>query len=301
MSVFVAALLLTIVTAAVTALPGVFVVLRRSAMLVDGIGHAILPGIVAGFAITHNLDSPLLIAGAALSGLVVVLGAELIQRTGLVTGDAPQGLIFPALFAAGVLGISLGFSGIHLDTDVVMVGDLNLVALNQWIIHTDSGAYSLGPHYLYLMLVIGAINLAYILLNFRQLKLTTFDPSFAQATGVPAGLVNAVFMFLVSVTVTAAFQSVGAVLVISLVVAPAATAQLFTHRLGTMMVATVGIAVVVGAGGFLAAYHLNAPTSAMLASVYGLVFVVAFVVRSIRTGTKGNVQYTEPYESLRPQ
>ncbi|MFC0582533.1 metal ABC transporter permease [Micrococcoides hystricis] len=275
MSIFLAALLLTLATAIVTAIPGVFVVLRRSAMLVDGIGHAILPGIVAGFIITHNLESPLLIAGAALSGLVVVLGAELIQRTGLVSGDAPQGLIFPALFAAGVLAITVGFGDIHLDIDMVMLGDVNLAASGQWIIHTGAGAYSLGPTYLYLMLVMGLINVAFIVLNYRQLKVTTFDPAFARATGIPAGTVNALFMFLVSLTVTAAFEAIGAVLVISLVVAPAATAQLFAQRLVTMFALTAVVAVAVGAGGFLLAYQLDAPTSAMMAVSYGVVFLAA--------------------------
>lgn len=275
MSIFLSALLLTLATAIVTAIPGVFVVLRRSAMLVDGIGHAILPGIVAGFIITRNLESPLLIMGAALSGLVVVLGAELIQRTGLVSGDAPQGLIFPALFAAGVLAITIGFGDIHLDTDMVMLGDVNLAAANQWIIHTSSGAYSLGPSYLYVMLAMGVVNVAFILVNYRQLKVTTFDPAFARSTGIPAGIVNALFMFLVSLTVTAAFEAIGAVLVISLVVAPAATAQLFAQRLGTMFVLTLMIAVAVGGGGFVLAYQLDAPTSAMMALCYGIVFLAA--------------------------
>lgn len=278
MSIFLSALLLTVATALVTAIPGVFVVLRRSAMLVDGIGHAVLPGIVAGFVITGNLESPLLIIGAALSGLVVVLGAELIQRTGLVAGDAPQGLVFPALFAVGVLAITAGFGDIHLDTDMVMLGDVNLAAMNQWIIHTGAGAYSLGPSYLYLMLAIGVVNVLFITLNYRQLKVTTFDPAFARATGIPAGLVNAAFMFLVSLTVTAAFEAIGAVLVISLVVAPAATAQLFVHRLGTMFALTAVLAAGVGAGGFVLAYHLNAPTSAMMALTYGVVFILALLI-----------------------
>lgn len=282
MSIFLSALLLTVATALVTAIPGVFVVLRRSAMLVDGIGHAVLPGIVAGFFITRNLESPLLIIGAALSGLVVVLGAELIQRTGLVSGDAPQGLVFPALFAAGVLAITLGFGDIHLDTDMVMLGDINLAAMNQWIVHTGSGVYSLGPSYLYLMLAIGVVNVAFITLNYRQLKVTTFDPAFARATGIPAGAVNAAFMFLVSLTVTAAFEAIGAVLVISLVVAPAATAQLFVTRLGTMFLLTAVLAAGVGAGGFILAYHLNAPTSAMMALSYGVVFMIALLISQLR-------------------
>src|SRR5690625_6129699 len=85
-------------------------------MLVDAISHAVLPGIVVGYFITRDLESPLLILGAALAGLVVVLGSEWLTRTGLLTGDAPQGLVFPALFSGGVILVSVNFANVHLDT-----------------------------------------------------------------------------------------------------------------------------------------------------------------------------------------
>ncbi|MFV0428037.1 MAG: metal ABC transporter permease [Arachnia sp.] len=265
--------LLAVVTALACALPGVFVVLRRTSMLVDGISHAVLPGIVVGYFFTHNLDSPLLILGAALAGLIVVLGSEWLGRTGLLTGDAPQGLIFPALFSAGVILVTVNFANVHLDTHAVLVGDLNLAAWHQLTID----GVSWGPSYLYVMLAVLLANITFITLYYPKLKITTFDPQFATSLGIRSGLLNTAFMFLVAVSVTAAFNAAGAILVIALVVVPAATAYLFTTRLPVMIGLTAIIASVGALAGFWVAYVLNAATSAGMAVFYGLVFATALV------------------------
>lgn len=261
--------LLAVVTALACALPGTFVVLRKNSMLVDAISHAVLPGIVVGYFFTHNLDSPLLIIGSALAGLVVVLGSEWLTRTGLLTGDAPQGLIFPALFSAGVILVTLNFANVHLDTHAVLVGDLNLAAWDQLVI----GGTSWGPSYLYVMLAVLALNVVFLGLFYSKLKVTTFDAQFATSLGIRTGLVNTAFMFLVSVTVTAAFNAAGAILVIALMIVPPATAYLLSRSLPVMIALTAVIAVAGALAGFWIAYVLNAATSAGMAVFYGLVFV----------------------------
>ncbi len=278
MSFAVGVLLLAIVTAVACALPGVFVVLRRSSMLVDAIGHAVLPGIVVGYALTRDLGSPLLILGAALAGLVVVLGAEWLGRTGLLTGDSPQGLIFPALFAAGVIAVTLNFGNVHLDTHAVLVGDLNLAAFEQWIV----GGASFGPTYLYVMLAVLAVNIAFVAIMYRHLTVTTFDPEFASSIGIRTGAVQTAFMFLVSVTVTAAFHASGAILVLALVVVPAATAHLLSRRLPATLLLAVVIAAGGAAAGFVLAYVLDAATSAGMAVFYGAIFAVVLAIVKVR-------------------
>lgn len=269
MSFVLGASLLAVVTALACALPGAFVVLRRNAMLVEGIAHAVLPGIVVGYAITLDLNSPWLIAGAALAGLVVVLGNEWLIRTGLLTGDAPQGLVFPALFAAGVIFITLDFSHVHLAPHTVLVGDLNLAAFHPLVIN----GVAIGPRYLYVMLAVLALNTAFIALFYSKLKLTTFDVHYAAVRGLRTGLLNTAFMFLVSVTVVAAFNAAGVILVISLLVVPAATAHLICRRLSVMLVMTGVFAVLGAVAGFWIAYALNAATSAAMAVVYGALFI----------------------------
>ncbi|MDO5724450.1 MAG: metal ABC transporter permease [Flaviflexus sp.] len=274
--------LLAVVTAVTCALPGVFVVLRKNSMLVDAIGHAVLPGIVIGYYFTRDLDSPFLVLGAALAGLIVVLGSEYLSRTGLLAGDSPQGLVFPALFSFGVILISLNFANIHLDTHVVLVGDFNLVAF----IPLTIGGVSIGPSYLYFMLLVGLINAAFIAIFYSHLKITTFDTEFASTIGVRTGAVNTAFMFLVSFTVTAAFNAAGAILIVALIVVPPATAYLLTDRLEVM----IGLTVVFAAGGALAgfwiAYYLNAATSAGMSVFYGLLFAAALIVQRIRRKVK---------------
>jgi manganese/zinc/iron transport system permease protein len=261
--------LLACVTALACALPGVFVVLRKNSMIVDGIAHAVLPGIIVGFWLTHDLDHPLLILGAALAGLLVVLGNEWLSDTGLLAGDAPQGLIFPALFAGGIILVSLEMQHAHLDTNAVLVGDLNLAVFPALIVN----GVNIGPQYLYTMLAMLAVNVAFIGFFYRQLKITTFDRQFADVIGIRTRLLNRAFMFLVSVTVVAAFKAVGAILVISLLVVPAATAQLVSNRLSTMIVLSAVFAVAGGFAGFWIAYVLNTGTSAAMAVFYGVLFV----------------------------
>ncbi|MGU3498110.1 metal ABC transporter permease [Mycobacterium sp. C31M] len=267
--------LLAVVTAVACALPGAFVVLRRNSMLVDAISHAVLPGIVVGYFFTHDLDSPLLIVGAAVAGVIVVLGSEWLTRTGLLTGDSPQGLIFPALFSAGVILVTLNFANVHLDTHAVLVGDLNLAAFQQLSVKGTS----IGPSYLYVMLAVFAVNIVFLAVCYPKLKVTTFDPQFADSLGIRSAALNTGFMFLVSVTVTAAFNAAGAILVIALMIVPPATAYLLSTRLSVMLALTALFAAGGAVAGFWIAYYADAATSAGMAVFYGLTFV------AVLTGT----------------
>lgn len=273
MSFAVGAGLLAVVTALACALPGVFVVLRRNSMLVDAVSHAVLPGIVIGYFLTRDMGSPLLVVGAALAGLVVVLGSEWLSRTGLLAGDAPQGLIFPALFSIGVIMVTIDFANIHLDTHAVLVGDLNLAAFRQLTV----AGVSLGPTYLYVMLAVLAANIVFLVAFYPKLKVTTFDPEFAASIGVRSGMLNTAFMFMVSLTVTAAFNAAGAILVIALMIIPPATAYLLSRRLPVMFALTAFVAMAGSAAGFWIAYVLDAATSAGIAVFYGIVFTVTYI------------------------
>lgn len=289
MSFLLGTTLVAVIISLACALPGVFVVLRKSSMLVDGIGHAVLPGIVVGYALTQDLGSPVLILGAALAGLLVVLGNEYLTRTGLLTGDAPQGLVFPALFSIGVIMVTANFGNIHLDTHAVLVGDLNLASFQQLTIENPTGAsdFNMGPVYLYLMLAVLLINMAFLVMFYRQLKLTTFDPEFARALGVRSTTLNTVFMFLVSVTVTTAFNGAGAILIIALVIAPPATAYLLTDRLPVMIGLTAGIAASGAVAGFWVAYAVNAATSAGMSVFYGTMFLLALAAnRAVKSASR---------------
>lgn len=278
MSFLVGIVVLAVVTALACALPGVWVVLRGRAMLVDAIGHAVLPGIVVGYLLTSDIGSPWLVVGAAVAGLLVVLGSQWLGRTGLITGDAPQGLVFPALFSIGVILVSQNFAGIHFDTHSVLVGDLNLVAFE----HLHVAGVSIGPPFLYVMLAVLLVNTLVLRLLHDRLSAATLDEQFAASLGMRTGWLDTCFMLVVAITVTAAFNAAGAVLVVALVVVPAATARVLTHRLRPMFWITVVVAVAGAVGGFVGAYFLEVPTSAGIAAFYGVLFGAA-LVRAVAT------------------
>lgn len=270
MSLALAACLLAVATALACALPGVFVVLKRESMVIDGIGHAVLPGIALGYLFTADIDSPVLIVTAASAGLVVALGTEWLGRSGLLAGDAPLGLIFPALFAAGVILISTHMSHVHLDVHAVLVGDLNLVALTH-------------PGYALVMAIIAILNVTFCAVALPRLTTSTFDPAFAHSAGLRTRGLHVAFMALVSLTATAAFQAAGAMLVIALMVIPACAARLLTTRVMSMLAAACGIGILGALGGFWLSYHLNAATSAGMAVTDAGLGVLAFLLSRLRT------------------
>ncbi|AHI19074.1 MAG: metal ABC transporter permease [Corynebacterium casei] len=261
MTLALSACLLAITTALACAIPGVFVVLKRDSMLIDGIGHAVLPGIAVGYMFTADLNSPWLLLTAALGGLMVALLTEWIGRSGLITNDAALGLIFPALFAAGIILISTHLSHVHLDVHAVLVGDLNLVAFS-------------NPGYSLVMLVVAIVNAAFILLCMPRLTTATFDSGFSRVAGIRTRGLHTIFIALVAATATAAFHAAGAMLVIALMVFPAICARLLSNRVPTMLAVACGVALCGAPIGFWLAYHANASTSAFMAVAYAGIFIL---------------------------
>lgn len=265
--------LIAVVVAAACALPGAFLVLRGMAMMSDAISHTVLLGIVLSFLVVRDLDSPLLILGAALVGLLTVSLTELLHRTRLVKQDAAIGLVFPALFSIAVILISRFARGVHLDNDAVLLGELAFAPFDRTTV--------LGldlPHSLVVMSIILLVNIAFIALFYKELKLATFDAGLAAALGFSPVLVHYGLMALVSVTAVGAFDAVGSILVVALMVAPAAAAYLLTDRLERML----GLSVLIGAGGAVGGYWmaraLDANIAGSIATMIGILFLLAFLL-----------------------
>ena len=265
--------LVAVVVAAACALPGVFLVLRGMAMMSDAISHAILPGIVVAFFVTGDLGSPLLILGAALTGVLTVALVELINRTRLVKEDAAIGLVFPALFSIGVILIARFAGDVHLDTDAVLLGELAFVPFDR----LTAGGLDLGPKALYVTGAAGLANALFIALFYKELKLATFDAGLAAALGFVPGVLHYALMALVSVTAVAAFDAVGSILVVALMVGPPAAAHLLTDRLARMIGLSVGLGALSAVGGYWMAHALDASIAGSMATVVGLVFFAAFL------------------------
>lgn len=266
-------LLIAIVTAVACALPGVFLVLRRLALVSDAITHAILPGIVVAFFLTGSLTSPLLVVAAAATGVLSVILIEAMHRTRLVSEDAAIGLVFPAFFSLGVVLVSRWAGKLHLDTDSVLLGELAFAPFDRFVVF---GA-DLGPVALWMMSGILLLNLALILVVFKELKLATLDPALAAVLGFSPVLLHYFLMTAVSVTAVGAFSAAGSILVVALMIAPPAAAYLLVEDFKSMLVLSGGLGALGAVGGYGLARWLDVSIAGSMAVACGLIFAGAFI------------------------
>ena len=265
--------LIACVVAVACALPGCFLVLRRMAMMSDAISHSILVGIAVGFFVIRDLASPLLVVSAALTGVVTVSLVEILTRTRRVREDAAIGLVFPALFSIGVILISRYAGNVHLDVDAVLLGELAFAPFNRLLVL----GYDLGPKGLYLMAGILLLNLSFIAIFYKELKLATFDAGLAESLGFPPAVIHYALMTIVSVTAVGAFDAVGSVLVVALMIAPPAAAYLITDRLSFLLAISSLIGVVCAVSGYWVAHALDVSIAGSMATMTGIIFVATFL------------------------
>ncbi len=261
------------VAAVACALPGVFLVLRRMAMMSDAISHTVLLGIVVGFFLVEDINSPLLIVGAAIMGLITVSLVELVNKTRLVAEDAAIGLVFPALFSIAVILISRYAGDVHLDTDAVLLGELAFAPFERM----EVAGWDIGPVALYVMGGILVLNLLFITLFYKELKLATFDAGLAAALGFSPGLIHYGLMGMVSITAVGAFDTVGSILVVALMIAPPVSAYLLTDDLPRMLGLSALFAVVGAIGGYWLAHWLDANIAGSMATTFGIIFGLVFL------------------------
>lgn len=266
-------ILIAALTAVTCAIPGVFLVLRRMALMSDAISHSILLGIVLGFFLVEDLASPALIIGAGLTGLLMTMLVEVLNKTQLVKADASIGLVFPALFSIGVILINLYAGNVHLDIDAVLLGELVFAPFNTLIV----AGVDIGPKALYVMLALLVVNGVFITVFYKELKLSTFDAGLAATFGFYPAVMHYVFMGVVSITAVGAFDTVGSILVVALMIAPPCAAYLLTDSLVRMLAYSAGIGIVSAVSGFLIANALDSSISGCMATMTGVCFLLAFL------------------------
>jgi manganese/zinc/iron transport system permease protein len=254
-------------------LVGAFLVLRGSSLLSDAISHSIVFGIIIVWLLTGQQSGLFQIIGAALTGLLTVVLTELLTKTRLVRNDAAIGLVFPALFAAGVLLINVYARNVHIDQHTVLLGEIGFV----WLDTVNLGAYRV-PQALLSMGALTLLNLAFVTLLFKELKLSVFDPALARALGFAPGVLFYALLALTSGTAVAAFDAVGAVLFIAFVIVPPSAAYLLTDRLSLMLVYGSLIAIISSVAGYWLAVVWNVSIGGMMASVTGLFLLLAFLL-----------------------
>ncbi|MGG0825205.1 metal ABC transporter permease [Paenibacillus turicensis] len=252
---------------------GCFLVLRKMALVGDAISHSVLPGIAIAFLIGGSRDSMLMLLGAAILGLITVFLIQLLQNGGLQS-DASIGIVFTALFAIGVIIISRNASQIDLDLDCVLFGEIAYVQWNTLIIN----GYDMGPVAVWMLGITLFIILVVISVFYKQFKICAFDPALAAALGIPVMLFHYLLMGLVSLSTVASFESVGAILVVGMLIVPAATAYLLTDRLGMMIVYSSFIGILSAVGGYYSAKWIDASIAGAMISVAGIIFALVFIL-----------------------
>ena len=270
--------LIAILISVACSLLGVFLVLRSMSMLTDAISHTILLGIVLSFFITHKLDSPLLIIGATLVGLLTVYLVELITDTNLVKEDAAIGIVLSVLFSIAVVLISKYTANIHLDIDTVLLGEIAFAPFHTEEIFGFKIASGIINGFSILIL-----NLLVITIFFKEIKISIFDRALALTLGLLPEVFHYLLMSLVSVTAVVSFDIVGATLMISFMIGPAATAYMISKNLRRMLIYSALIGAISSILGYHLAVFLDVSISGSIAVVIGVIFfVVLFGKKAVK-------------------
>lgn len=253
---------------------GCFLILRKMAMIGDAISHAVLPGIAIAFLLYGSRNSMVLFLGAAILGIFCTFMIEYFHRRAGLQTDASIGVSFTGLFALGVILISVFAGQIDLDQDCVLYGEIAYVPIDLWIVDEN---LNLGPRVYWQMGTVLLLLLVLLKTSYKELFITTFDPAYAAAIGISTTLWHYVLMGAVSLTTVAAFESVGAILVVALLIVPAATAYLITDKLPQMLLLSSLLGIVAAIGGYYMAAAIDGSIAGAMATVTGIEFVLAFL------------------------
>lgn len=250
---------------------GVFLVLRKMAMIGDAISHAVLPGIVIAYLLAESRAVLPMLIGAAGIGVLTTFIIEFLYQKARLQVDASIGITFTWLFAIGIIMISVFAGQVDLDQDCVLYGEIAYVPLDLWI--TEEGQI-MGPRPVWVLSSVLLLVVLLVTVGYRGLKITTFNPEYASAIGVSTVFWHYLLMSAVSITTVVSFESVGAILVVAFLIVPPATAYLLTERLNVMLGLTVLLGVLTSVGGYFLAVWLDGSVAgAMAVTSGGLLFM----------------------------
>jgi len=236
---------------------GVFLVLRRMSLTADVLAHGALPGVALGFLLA-GMAAPALWLGGLVAGLVVAVGAGALSRATGGREDATLTALYLVALGLGVAMISMGGGG-AMDLSHILFG--SVLGVDDWA--------------LLLMASVTTLSLVVLAFAWRPLVLECFDPSFAAAAGARGGLWHMVFQGLVVLNVLSAFQALGTLMAVGLMMLPAIAARHWAREVSGMAYAAVGIALVASLAGILASYHLDVPTGPAIVLIAGGAWAVS--------------------------
>ena len=270
---------------------GTFLILRRMALVGDAISHSVLPGLAIAFLLAKSRSSTAMFLGALGAGIVTTVIIELIHRKSRVKQDAAIGITFSSLFAIGVIIISLFASKVDLDQECVLYGEI------AWIANDLPAVARMGV----VALMVGFL----IVLFYKELLISSFDPGLAMSVGINATFVHYSLMAALSAVVVSAFESVGAILVVAMLILPGATASLLSHRLPVIF----GLTILHAALSAVLGMHLGIWLGCSLAGAMVVIAAALFLLAWLFSPTRGlisrllhrSVELEEPAPALAPK
>ncbi len=281
--------ILMILTACSVAIPasllGVLLVSKSLVMVGDAISHAVLPGIVVAYLLSGTRDSVPMLFGAAVTGFLTTFLIDFLRKKWRIQEDAAIGFTFTFLFAIGVLMIAI-FAGKNsdLDQECVLYGDLETSILDQVII----GEYLYGTRAILQLLPLTITLLIVIVVGFKGWKVWAFNPQFGSFIGIPIQAFHLVLMLLLSIHAVLSFESVGVILVVGLLVLPAATALQFSRTLARTFLYSVSVGIVSCIAGVFLGKWINISISPLIVCVNGLIFLVSVLISPFKKSALSN-------------
>ncbi|MDK4104425.1 metal ABC transporter permease [Staphylococcus pseudintermedius] len=260
------AMLTAILVGVVCGVVGCLIILRGLSLMGDAMSHAVLPGVALSFL----MNIPMFI-GAMVTGMLSSIMIGYISEASKTKKDAAIGITFTTFLALGIVLISV----IHSATDLYHILFGNILAITQYAFHTT--------------LAVSIVVLALILILYRPLKMSTFDPIFSRMSGLNTTMIHYFVMLLLALVIVASVQTVGVILVVALLITPASTAFLFTKKLSTMMIVSSIFSVISSTLGIYMSFKLNLPSGAVIvlisAVLYGLTFGIIKLINLLQKGT----------------
>lgn len=256
---------------------GNLLVLKNESMLADALSHAILLGIVLGFFVSRDLHSPLLIIGATLFGVLTILFIDLLMKSDKINHDAATGLVFPFLFAIAVILISMFAKNVHLDIDMVLMGEILLTSFTR--------IHFLGISLPLMFIQTGVIlliNILFLISNYNKLKLYLFDIVQAHLAGMHTILYKIIIMLLVALTTVVSFNSVGSITVICFFVAPSMSALHFCKNFKQLLIISSIFSIINSTIGFSIALLLNLNIAGSATFISLVTFIICILIQQYK-------------------
>lgn len=248
------ALMTSVMVGIICGVIGSFIILRGMALMGDAISHAVLPGVAISYALGISF-----FFGAVFTGVLTAIGIGFVSQNSRIKQDTSIGIVFSAAFALGVILITV----LESSTDLYHILFGNVLAVR--------------PSDMWITLGTGIVVLVSVFLFYKELLVTSFDATMAEVYGLPVRLIHYFLMTLLTLVTVASLQTVGIILVVAMLITPAATAYLLTDRLSVMIFLAAGIGVSASVIGLYFSFTYNLASGATIVLAATAIFIIAFL------------------------